>query len=154
MSTNRPLYPISYAVIPSEISRIINKLRVEGYTDEEIGIRMELPPEQVSQFPPPRPKPERSRAVQHQQLTKMAQALMPRVEKGEKDAISLMLKVMGREAALLGLDAPKEVVSHNFNKDMRDPNDLKTYTTLELQQMYQEALAKERPAIEGESSRA
>ena len=132
MSTFKLMAPISYSAVPSEMSRIINGLRADGYADYEIAERMDLQLSEVESFPPPRPRPERSRAVQHQQLMQMAQSLMPKVAEGNVQAIQTMLKVMQREASLLGLDAPKEIVSKNFVKDMRDPTDMKSYSMDEL----------------------
>ena len=111
----------------------VRDLRTLGFTDEEIAINKKLALNVVSAIPPPRPEPQRQRAVQHSQLMRMAQALMPRVANGENDAIQLMLKVMQREANLLGLDAPKEVISHNFNQDQAiHETDYRNMTTEEL----------------------
>lgn len=111
----------------------VNHLRAFGLTDEQIAANKNEPLAVVQGVPLPRPKPERSRAVQHQQLMKMAAALMPRVEEGEREAIQLMLKVMQREASLLGLDAPKEVISHNYNAMVDKPLD--AIPTAELERL-------------------
>ena len=113
----------------------VRDLRTLGFTDEEIAINKKLALNVVSAIPPPRPQPNRQRSVQHMQLMQMAQALMPRVAKGETEAITLMLKVMTREANLLGLDAPKEVISHNFNQDQSaNETDYRNMSTDELKQ--------------------
>ena len=139
---------MSIQIVEQQHRSNVNSLRSLGQTDQQIAINLDLPLAYVEAIPPPRPKPDRSRAVQHQQLMKMAQALMPKVEAGDREAIQTMLKVMQREASLLGLDAPKEVINKNFVADMRDPKDLRTYTTQELQQMLADM-----NAIQGEATR-
>ena len=83
----------------------------------------------------------------HEAMEAQAQA----AAKGDVQAARALVALTERRAKLLGLDAPKEIAVEVTRR--RDPNDLKTFTTLELQQMYQEALAKERPAIQGLSTR-
>ena len=139
---------MSIQIVEQQHRSNVNSLRSLGQSDQQIAINLDLPLAYVESIPPPRPKPDRSRAVQHQQLMKMAQALMPKVEAGDREAIQTMLKVMQREASLLGLDAPKEVINKNFVADMRDPKDLRTYTTQELQQMLADM-----NAIQGEATR-
>ena len=135
-------------VVKFNVATSVNAKRIQGVCDEQIAYTLNLHPQQVKAVPLPRPDAPQSRAVQHLQLRKMAQALMPRVEAGDAGAIALMLKVQRREADLLGLDAPKEVINKNFVADMRDPGDLRTYTTQELQQMLADM-----NAIEGEHTR-
>ena len=121
--------------VPLDLTKYsVSTLRVQGQSDEQIALALGLAPHVVQAVPLPRPSPSRQRAVQHNQLMSMAQALMPRVEKGEPEAITLMLKVMQREANLLGLDAPKEVISHNFNTDFdgMTAEELANVPTIEL----------------------
>jgi hypothetical protein len=114
----------------------VNALRAMGINDEHIAFKLRMGEQQVRAIPLPIPAPARSRAVQHAQLMKMAQALMPKVEAGDKDAIVTMLKVMQREANLLGLDAPKEVINRNFHEGLDRP--IQELTTEELLRMINE----------------
>ena len=104
----------------SLFDREVHAYRTLGVADHDIALKLKVDPKVVESVPPPRPSAPRSRAVQHQQLMQMAQALMPKVAEGDRDAIATMLKVMQREASLLGLDAPKEVINRNFNT-LEDP---------------------------------
>lgn len=99
---------------------IVNGHRARGLTDDEIVARTGYPRLVVRSVQLPAPAPSRQRSVQHMQLTKATEQLMPKVEAGDQDAIALLLKVHKREADLLGLDAPKEVISHNFEGPARD----------------------------------
>lgn len=121
MKTSEPI--IQYSLVNT-----INSKRMIGMADEQIAFQLRLPIAQVRAIPYPRPNHSRSRAVQHMQLQVMASKLMPAVEQGDRDAMLTMMKVQKREADLLGLDAPKEVVSHNFN------------TTLDIEGMTHEQL--------------
>jgi hypothetical protein len=56
-------------------------------------------------------------ALDLSRLDVATKAIMPSVEKGELGAVNTLLKVQRRRAEMLGLDAPKEVISHNFNQD-------------------------------------
>ena len=109
---------VANPLIKHSLVDTINAKRAMGVLDEQIAYMLNLTPSQVGAVPLPKPQPNRQRAIQHAQLMQMAQALMPRVEKGEVEATQLMLKVMQREANLLGLDAPKEQVVRNFNMDI------------------------------------
>lgn len=111
----------------------VNTLRREGHPDEEIAARLSLHPGAVKSVPLPRPQPQRQRAVQHLQLQQMAQALMPKAQAGDLNAAALMLKVMQREATLLGLDAPKETIVHN---SLLDKEDLRNLSTAQLKEMF------------------
>lgn len=118
----------------------VNTLRKEGHPDEEIAARLSLHPGVVKSVPLPRPQPQRQRAVQHLQLQQMAQALMPKAQAGDLNAAALMLKVMQREATLLGLDAPKETIVHNSNLDQ---DDLKNLSTEQIKKMLLEQIEAE-----------
>lgn len=119
-------------VAPFLIDPLITDRRRDGFTDEQIANELDVSLGYVQAIPLPKPKPERSRAVQHLQLTQMARTLMPKVEAGDLNAIGLMLKVMQREATLLGLDAPKEVVNKNFNIDGDVDEDIAKMTLPQL----------------------
>lgn len=62
-------------------------------------------------------------------------AVMPKVKEGNLPAIHTLLKVQRRRADMLGFDAPKEVALE-FNTRRR-PDDLRSYTTEELQEQLQ-----------------
>lgn len=130
----------------------VNFRRSLGLTDEDIAYSMKTPVHIIRAVPLPRPQPQRQRSVQHIQLMNMATALMPAVETGDRDAITLMLKVMQREANLLGLDAPKEVISHNFNADLNVEgltiDQLREIPTEQLKAMMLRELSQE--AVEAE----
>lgn len=115
----------------------VNVKRSQGINDEQIAWVLNLAPSQVRAIPYPTPNVSRSRSVQHMQLSVMASKLMPDVEKGDRDAILTMLKVQQREANLLGLDAPKEVINRNFDLSALDvhgitPEQMRDLTTDEL----------------------
>lgn len=96
----------------------VNLRRRFGLDDYDIAQAMQIPPHIVKSVPLPRPQPQRQRAIQHMQLMKMQHTLMPKVEAGDHEAIQLLLKVQKREADLLGLDAPRAVINHNFSADI------------------------------------
>ena len=111
---------VASPLIKYNLVATVNAKRAMGVNDEQIAYLLNLSPSQVSRIPYPQPNHARSRAVQHMQLQVIVQQLMPLVEAGDQAAIALLLKVQRREADLLGLDAPKEVVTHNFNQDTAD----------------------------------
>jgi len=94
----------------------VNNRRQRGLSDDQIALDMHLSLHAIKSVPLPRPQPQRQRATQALQLQVALQQLMPAVEEGDREAIALMLKVQQREANLLGLDAPKEVINHNFTE--------------------------------------
>lgn len=114
----------------------VNRLRICGSSDDDIARAVGVSLQVVRNVPLPKPNVQRSRAVQHMQLQVMASKLMPAVEQGDRDAMLTMMKIQKREADLLGLDAPKEVVSHNFNTNMdiegMTPEQLRELSTEEL----------------------
>ena len=104
----------------------INAHRRNGLTDDQIALEMDLPVTTIKSIPFPKPQPARQRAAQAMQLQTAIQMLMPKVEAGDVEAIQTMLKVQKREADLLGLDAPKETISRNFNTDVTDVTAIST----------------------------
>lgn len=118
---------IEYSVVNS-----INNKRRLGMADEQIAFELRLGISQVRSVPLPRPQSSRSRAVQHMQLQQMAQQLVLAVEKGDREAMMLLLKVQRREADLLGLDAPKETVSRNFNVDAGNLQEIPTHVLRQM----------------------
>jgi len=104
---------IRYSVVDT-----VNAKRAMGVNDEQIAYVLNLSPSQVRAIPFPRPNVSRTKAVQQMQLQVALQQLMPAVEKGDRDAMLTMLKVQQRQSSLLGLDAPKEVINHNYNSDV------------------------------------
>lgn len=115
----------------------INTLRRGGQTDEEIAAHLGEPLHIVKSVPLPRPQPVRQRAVQHLQLQRLVHVLMPKAEAGDLNAAALLIKVMQREATLLGLDAPKETIVHNSNLDQ---DDLKNLSTEQIKKMLLEQM--------------
>ena len=113
----------------NQLSAQVNYLRTHGIPDEQIASDLNQGIRVIRSVPLPRPQPQRQRAAQAMQLQVIVQQLMPLVEAGDQAAIALLLKVQRREADLLGLDAPKEVVTHNFNQDTAD---LKAMTVSQL----------------------
>ncbi len=132
----------STATIPEwQLLSDVSAGRLAGLPDSQIAVNLNLPLAVVQAVPLPRPQPQRQRAVQHQQLMKMASTLMPKVVAGDTDAMNAMLKVMKREADLLGLDAPKEQVIHNFNNDLNaNESDPAKIPTHELRRRVMEAI--------------
>ena len=122
----------------------VNDLRREGYPDDEIAVRLALHPGVVKSIPLPKPQPVRQRAVQHLQLQRLVGVLMPKAEAGDLNAAGLLIKVMQREATLLGLDAPKETIVHNNNLNQ---DDLRNLSTEQLKQMVMDQLEAGRPVI-------
>ena len=115
----------------------INTLRRGGQTDEEIAAHLGEPLHIVKSVPLPRPQPVRQRAVQHLQLQRLVHVLMPKAEAGDLNAAALLIKVMQREATLLGLDAPKETIVHNATMTLEDVGNI---STEELKRMVMEQL--------------
>lgn len=113
----------------------VNQRRMIGSPDDVIAFDLRVPLRTIEAIPYPKPNVPRSRAVQHMQLSRAMASIMPKVETGDAEAIALMLKVHKREADLLGLDAPKEVISHNFEGPARD---LSGMTVDELKRMAME----------------
>lgn len=111
-------------IIRGSLVHTVNVKRMQGINDEQIAWVLNLAPSQVRAIPYPTPNIPRSRSVQHMQLSVMASKLMPAVEQGDRDAILTMLKVQQREANLLGLDAPKEVINRNFDTFVGSVGDL------------------------------
>jgi hypothetical protein len=66
------------------------------------------------------------RAIELERLDVATKALMPKVEAGALDAIHTLVKVQQRRASLLGLDAPKEVITRNFVQDVSDIENIPT----------------------------
>ena len=128
-----------------ELVTQLNTLRSHGLTDEQIADALSLSVSVVRSVPLPQPHPQRQRSVQHMQIQSMQTAFAPKAAAGDHDAAATLLKVMKREADLLGLDAPKEVITHNFDHD----KELENLSTAELKRRALEAI--ERGAIvEGE----
>lgn len=141
------------ATVPEwSIAADVTTMRRDGYPDEEIAARLSLHVGAVHAVPLPRPQPQRQRAAQAMQLQVAIQKLMPAVEQGDRDAILTMLKVQQREANLLGLDAPKEVVSHNFNTtldvDGMTPEQIKDLPTADLKAMVLRSAAHRLDTVE------
>lgn len=79
-------------------------------------------------------------------LHEAMEAQAARAAQGDVQAARALVALTERRAKLLGLDAPKEVQLDITSR--RDPGDLRTYTTQELQQ-----LLADMNAIEGEHTR-
>jgi hypothetical protein len=120
------LHPATEAML---FSINVNNLRREGLTDAAIALQLNASPQAVASVRLPKPDPQRQRSVQALQLQIAAQQVMPRVEAGDMQAINLLLKLQAREASLLGLDAPTEVVQRQFNLT---PDNVREMTVDEL----------------------
>lgn len=127
---------------------LINVERTAGLTDEQIAAKLGHPIAVVRAVPLPRPQPQRARAVQFMQIEAIQQAFMPKAAAGDMDAANLVLKAQRRQADLLGLDAPKETVSRNFNVDAGNLHHL---STAQLKQMVADRVGL---IIEGEAVEA
>lgn len=146
---------MSESLIAGSLIATINRMRMMGTADEQIAFALRLPLHRIEAIPYPRPNPERSRAVQDMQLRMMAETYAPLAEKGDRSAALLLLKIQDRQAALLGLDAPKEVIQQNYNRnfnlnydDLSD-EDLDRMTTTELKRLYLKVM-DESKVVDGE----
>lgn len=115
------------------------ELRRDGYSEHEIADKVRLPPIRVKAIladafdslnVASTKVLHEARALDLARLEAATKALMPKVVTGDINAINTMLKVMQRRAALIGLDAPREVVTKNFNIGVDD--DIANMTTTQL----------------------
>lgn len=104
----------------------IFRLRRDGHSVEDIARKLVIPPMRVrvvlaDSISVISEQTDNLRkevfALDLSRLDVATKAIMPAVEKGELGAVNTLLKVQRRRAEMLGLDAPKEVISHNFNQD-------------------------------------
>jgi hypothetical protein len=128
------------------------RLRRDGFSIEDIALKLRVPPVRVravlsqalnSVDSAAQGYLREVRAIEVARLDVATKAVMPKVSDGDLNAINTLLKVMARRANLLGLDAPREVISTNFNHDMgqaeTDPTKL---PTSELRRRLMEILDK------------
>lgn len=142
-------------IIRAVVDIKVNEKRAAGLSDEQIAQETGYPVEAVRSVEPPTISTRRQRAVQHMQIQKMTAELTPHVSRATEDGksvpdlnvINTLIKVQRREADLLGLDAPKEIVSRNFNADL-DPDNLERMSTKELEAFV--FRLREKEVVEGE----
>lgn len=113
-------------VTRKEIGRAIDtaqllKLRRDGYPIEHIAGVMKMSPiaclaainDALKELQgDSRDYADQIREIELQRLDLATKAVMPAVEKGDREAIDLMLKVQKRRSAYLGLDDAKKVDAH------------------------------------------
>ncbi len=113
----------------------VARLRRDGYSVSEIAAQLNVPPVRVRVVLSEALKHvsqvsvqmiDEYRAIELERLDVATKALMPKVEAGALDAIHTLVKVQQRRASLLGLDAPKEVITRNFVQDVSDIENIPT----------------------------
>lgn len=146
---NPPNGALKEALTHVEVAR----MRRDGFSIPEIAAHMRVPPVRVRVILSEALNQlshtslsliEEHRALELDRLDVATKAIMPKVVEGDQGAIHTMVKLMHRRAALLGLDAPREVVSRNFTTiagaigDM-SPDQLRELPTEQLKLMVMRA---------------
>lgn len=104
----------------------------------------------MPQFDYPQASLSNIRSLEVARLDKATTALMPKVETGDLNAINTMLKIQARRAALIGLDAPKEVVTKNFSFEFEGGENLDRLTTTQLKALLLRTMREQGTITEGE----
>ncbi len=120
-------------------------------SEENLSFYEETPPppptddELAFEIAPFTPDPRQIRLHQTTRLHEIGEAMAKRALTGDIQAARAFVGISERIAKVVGLDAPKEITLDIHRKD---PNNLRSYTTRELEQMLAEGTL-----IEGESTR-